>query len=114
MSKIRNVLKNIGTLKSVVGIPLEEQRLECNTVLIDEYFQRLETLLKNYPAALVINLDETGHHDFVDATDIKVLGLNEYSKPSINIPVSKDCKRASLLGEITAHGAYSANDHSSK
>ena len=53
-------------LKLIRGIPLEDSRFYCNTCLIDQFYDDLESIITEIPSAFVLNLDETGFNEFTD------------------------------------------------
>jgi hypothetical protein len=103
----RNLIRRTDRLRAVDAKPVEEERVECDTTEIDAYYRDLEHILKDFPASLVINLDESGHQKCPDRQTVKVVVPSNYVGDTIEVPVSRRKKRATLLGAITASGQIS-------
>ena len=84
--------------------PMEEKRLNVPPEQIRAYFSTLERAIEQVPAALVLNLDESGFQRFADARHETVIT----QKGSVRVlhPVSRTEKRATFLGTITASGNF--------
>jgi hypothetical protein len=104
LDSIRHWVHRCQDLKEVDGHPQETVRLNCNPQEIDGYYDDLDRILHDFPAALVINLDETGHQEWADRTDQRVVVPESYEGDSIDIPINRASKRSTLLGAITADG----------
>ena len=89
---IKTLYKLIGQipqLKSVTGIPMESERVNCGIHMIDQYYDDLEEVLKlGIPSAFIINIDEAGYSEWVDARNVKVIVPPEYENNEIKIPIS--------------------------
>lgn len=104
---VRQHISSLAGFKIVQGRPMDTRRLECDPKEIDAYFDRLDRIFEqNMPSALVLNLDETGHDDWGDKKWRKVVVPVAYESEEIEVPVSRESKRATLLGAIAASGAY--------
>lgn len=70
---------------------MESERVHCNTELIDMYYSKLERILKTYriPSAFIINIDEAGYSEWVDAGKIKVIVPSSCISDEINIPLKR-------------------------
>jgi hypothetical protein len=64
---IRHLIARLPGFKIAIGIPSEEDRVQSDPQEIDTYFELLESILIGFPADMVVNLDETGHYDSVNA-----------------------------------------------
>jgi hypothetical protein len=103
---LRNLIRRTDRLRVVDGKPVEEERVECDTTQIDAYYRNLEHILKDFPASLVINLDESGHQEWADRHIGKVVVASNHIGATIEVPISRKKKRATILGAITASGRH--------
>jgi hypothetical protein len=103
---IRYHVAQIPDVKMITGEPMEDNRVEADPTVIENYYKFLEAHLKDFPAALVLNLDERGHDDWVDAHSQKVAVPISFTEKTIPVPVSRKTKRTTLLGAIVADGSY--------
>jgi transposase len=95
------------TFRPVKGKPLEQERMDASEEAIVRYFQYLDRVFsEGVPAALVINLDETGHQEWVDTREEKVLVPPTYEGDSMLIGVPRNGKRSTLLGAIAVSGVH--------
>ena len=101
---MRHIISNSHHLKSVTGIPMEVNRIECSEIEIDKHFETVEKLLEYVPAQFYYNADESGFQSWSDARKIKVIVPIEHNSNEISIPINRNEKRASLLGCICADG----------
>jgi hypothetical protein len=103
---LRHLISSEPRLSVAEGVPMEEERVNCDAAEIDAYYGNLDHILQTFPASFVINLDETGHQEWADRRKGKVVVPSSHAGPTINIPVSRQEKRATLLGAITASGEH--------
>jgi hypothetical protein len=85
----------------VKGIPIEAERLACDTNAMDAYFQTLEQCLSYFLACLMINLDETGYQEWVDAHPESVIAPSKCQGKTIHVPVNRNSQCSTLLGAGT-------------
>jgi hypothetical protein len=106
MKTIRQHVKSIPGFKVIEGKPMDAKRLQCDPDEINRYYDVLQNFLARdaLPSALVINLDETGHDDWGDKKKHKVVVPDTYDGNQIEIPVSRESKRSTVLGAIAADG----------
>jgi hypothetical protein len=104
LDSLRHWVRRNRQLKSIQGKPQETERLNSSDEAIDTYFQYLDQILQDFPAALVINLDETGHQEWADRTEERVIVPVSYTGSYIDIPIDRSGKRSTLLGAIAADG----------
>ena len=106
MNSLRSIINRSETLKTVVGVPLEDSRLFANADQIQQYFDDLEEMITvaKVPAAFVLNVDESGFDQFVDAQQSIRIVPTEYDQKSIPVPVTRAEKRATLIAAIAADG----------
>jgi hypothetical protein len=90
----------------IKGIPMEKERVEASPEEIEAYLAQLARIFEAFclPAGMVVNIDETGHQCWVDAHKESVIVPIGYLEDSIPIPVTRNEKRATLLGGISAAG----------
>ena len=68
---------------------MESERVNCGIHMIDQYYDDLEEVLKlGIPSAFIINIDEAGYSEWVDARNVKVIVPPEYENNEIKIPIS--------------------------
>jgi hypothetical protein len=80
--------------------------LKCKPQEIDAYYNVLKSLLDDFPAGVVVNVDETGHQDWADSRADNVVVPVTDESVSIRIPIDRDTKRATIVAAITADGRY--------
>ena len=107
INSLRNWMARNEEFKSVVGVPLEDSRTYANPDQIDAYFQRIAEIIEvgDIPAAFVVNVDESGFDQFVDARRSVRIVPREYEFDSIPVPVTRTEKRATLVAAICADGS---------
>lgn len=106
IGSLRNFVARSKEFKTVTGIPLEDLRLFSKPEEIDAYFENVEEILSaaKIPAAFVINVDESGFNEFVDARETTRIVPTDYAHNSIPVPITRAEKRATLIGAICADG----------
>jgi hypothetical protein len=92
------MIARLPGFKIAVGIPTEEQRMRSDPREIDAYFERLEYILVDFPADMVMNLDETGHCEWVDARTEPVIVSDDFPGVTIRVPVKRQSERSTVLG----------------
>jgi hypothetical protein len=63
--------------------------MDCDPAAIERYFDDLERILVDFPCAMVVNVEKTGHCDWVDARTQTVVVPCSYPKAEIPIPVKR-------------------------
>jgi hypothetical protein len=101
---LRHHIRTIETVKTVVGVPMEAQRVAVNPDDIAEWFTILEEKVRGIPADWIFNLDETGCAEFQDTHEMRVVVPVEYEGDTIPVPVDRHSKRSTLVGCISAGG----------
>ena len=103
---LRGMVERWDDFRVVEGVPMEDSRNFSDPDEIDEYFARLREILETakIPAAFVINADETGFQEFVDARASARIVPTEYLLNSVPVPVTRAEKRATLLAAVCADG----------
>ena len=102
-----HVIHRNQSLKTVVGHPMESIRAEVPLEVIEEHYERLHCIFENerIPPQFVLNVDESGFQDYVDATDMILVIPSECTENEIVYPVNRNNKRATLIGCIAADGS---------
>jgi hypothetical protein len=77
-------------------------RLRRNTL----YYEALDATLQDFPAAPLVNTDETGHQEWIGARAEKDVVTEFCEEATLRIPVEREAKRATLLAAITADGGH--------
>jgi hypothetical protein len=103
---LRHVVHRLPGFKVINGIPTEAERVHADEREIQAYFANLARIfsMEDIPAAMIVNLDEAGHCDWVDARHEKVVVPDEFTDSKIPIPVKRQTNRYTLLGAISASG----------
>jgi hypothetical protein len=84
----------------VRGVPTDKSRVFTNTQEIDTFSEEMDQVLRHFRRQFVINVDETGCADFVDARNEYVIVPATYPDDTIPIPIDRSIKRATLVGEL--------------
>lgn len=107
IKSLRSLIERTDAFKTVVGEPMEDSRNFCDPSAIDEYLAHLEEVLRvgKVPAAFVVNIDEAGFSEFVDARRSMRIVPADYPMKKIPVPVTRAEKRATLLAGICADGS---------
>lgn len=103
---LRAIVGRCASLKTVTGTPLEDSRLFASEEKIEAYFVDLEETIRigNIPAAFVINVDESGFDQFVDARSGIRIVPTSYEQKSVPVAVTRAEKRATLIAAICGDG----------
>jgi hypothetical protein len=82
----------------VKEIPIEAERSACEPDSIGTYLQTLEQLLRDFPACLVVILDDTGHQGWENALVESVVIPPSYTGRRIRPPVGRSSQHSMLVG----------------
>lgn len=106
IGSLRNFVARSPDFKTVTGVPLEDSRLFSKPEEIDLYFEKVDEILRTaaIPAAFVINVDESGFNEFVDARETTRVVPADYALNSVPVPITRGEKRATLIGAICGDG----------
>lgn len=106
LSSLRSVIEQCEDFKTVIGEPLEDSRLFANPEQIDQYFRDIDEVITtgSIPAAFVINVDESGFDQFMDARRTTRIVPSTYDLDRVPVGVTRTEKRATLIGAISADG----------
>lgn len=106
LDTIRHLVSTMEELKVVVGKPMENDRVFCQSEKIDKYFDELEAALEfDIPPEFIINIDESGYQEWVDARDIHCIVPSCHPGVNIKVPKDRSTKRATMLCGICADGS---------
>jgi hypothetical protein len=101
---LRHRIRNIESVKSLVGIPTEAERVGVDGATLTEWYADLGQRIAGVPRQCVFNVDETGCSDFGDKRETTVLIPSTYEARSVRIPVDRHAKRSTLTACIAADG----------
>lgn len=101
---MRKLIARFDDLKTVVGVPMEAERVKCNEADAELFYELLKDAVNGIPAAFIFNLDEAGFQEWVDAREEKVVVPECYEGDDIKIPTDGNSKRSTLLACISAEG----------
>ena len=101
------IIDRSQTMKSCIGLPMEQARAEVPLEVIIDYYDRLSRYLEalNIPPCFMFNVDESGFQEFVDAVPVPVIVPIDYNDDTVAVSVNRNKKRASMIGCISADGS---------
>ena len=102
---IRHLVRKNPHLKTVHGLPMDQSRLQSSPEDIDLYFELISKDFQGVPSSFIFNLDETGFDDWADKAECCAVVPATFPDAEILVPVSRQTKRATLLGCIAADGS---------
>jgi hypothetical protein len=97
---------SLSMLQNCHWDPIERGRIEVDFSEIEKFYRGLQSEGAAVPSAMVFNLDGTGHQDWPDRTDIRVLVPVSYDGSLIHVPCDRSSKQALLLVCIAADGTF--------
>jgi hypothetical protein len=102
---LRHFIRSCGCFKAITGIPMDRERVAADPSAIDYFYNELEMYLGDVvPPGFLLNIDETGMQEFVDAREQTIIVPIEFPKNSIFISKSRAQRRITLLGGIFGDG----------
>jgi hypothetical protein len=101
---LRHRIRNIDSVKSLLGIPTEAERVAVDCATLAEWNADLGRRIAGVPRQFVFNVDETGCSNFSDKRETTVLVPSTYEARSVRIPVDRHAKRSTLTTCIAADG----------
>jgi hypothetical protein len=101
---LRHIVRGMPTVKSVIGVPTESERVSVDPGEIEAWFNKLEEKVQGIPRAFVFNVDETGCSEYSDSREVRALVPIDYPAPSVPVPVNRHSKRSTLTACIAADG----------
>jgi hypothetical protein len=90
------------TLKSVVGIPKDSERLAVDASEIDAWYNILSKKLMGVSRRFVFNVDEAGCSEHIDSHEVTIVVPIDYPDPLVPVPVNHHPKRSTLTACIAA------------
>jgi hypothetical protein len=93
-------------LRTIRGVPMEKQRLDCDIAEIELYFQTLTENISAVPAAFAFSLDESGFQDWADRPERTVRVPSTGTVDKIEMPVDREVKQSSVLICVAANGTH--------
>ncbi len=99
---LRHIIREkLGHLfKSVVGIPMEENRMAVSLDDIEKNIEELKQKIEGVPTKFVFNLDEVGYEEFCDAHEMHVIVPIDYKLQTAPYAINRR-KRTSVLACIS-------------
>jgi hypothetical protein len=101
---LRHTIRNLDTVKSVIGIPMEAERVAVDPAEIQAWFEELAAEVADLPRDFMFNVDETGGSDRTDSREVCVIASSPARNPSVPIPYDRHSKRSTLVACIAADG----------
>jgi hypothetical protein len=80
---VRHQIVKLPGFRAVKGLPMDARRLECDPAQIAHYYAALDAMPQDFPAALVVNIDETAHQEWVETHAEKVAVPEFYEEATI-------------------------------
>ena len=103
---LRSIIKRVPQLKTAIGIPLEESRIDVPLKIILDHYNILDALLQRelIPPGFFFNVDESGFQEFADARKEVVIVPSDTDEQTY-YRVNRSVKRATLIGCICMDGS---------
>ena len=102
---VRHIVARIPSLKTCIGQSMEEERINCPSDAIDQWFDDITAALGHHtPACFVCNVDEVGYGG--TEPDPPVVCIVPAHHPGMYVPVANTirAKHATMIAAITADG----------
>jgi hypothetical protein len=100
----RHIVRGMPTVRSVIGIPTESERVAVSPGQIETWFDELELKIQGIPREFVFKRDETGCSEHPDRREVRALGPMCYARASLPVPMDRHSKRSTLTACIAADG----------
>jgi hypothetical protein len=101
---LRHRMRNIDSVKSLLGIPTEAERAPVDHATLAEWYADLGERIARVPRQFAFNVDETGGSHFGDNPEATVLVPSTYEARSVRIPVDRHAKRSTLTACVAVDG----------
>jgi hypothetical protein len=98
------MIARLPGFKSAIGILTEEFRVQSDPQEIEAYLELLESPVIDLRTDMVVNRDEAGHCDWIDARTEPEIVPEEFSDGGNPVAAQFKSKGPTLLGAITAVG----------
>jgi hypothetical protein len=105
LDTFRHYLTRQPNIKSVTGVAIDHKRAQINYHEIKNWYLELAEIIKTVPRNFIFNMDESGCDEYVDSKNVPVLVPNSHDGTHVDIPVHRQCKRATLTACIAADGS---------
>jgi hypothetical protein len=102
---LKHHLQTMPNLKIATGVAIDHNRAEVNYQDIKDWYKELQSLIAKVPRDFIFNVDETGCDEYVDSKDVAVLIPTAHKGDKVDIPVHRQCKRATLTACVVADGS---------
>jgi hypothetical protein len=99
-----HIVQRMPGVRLIDGIPMEKTRVMVDPKIVADFTEKMAAECSGVRKEFLVNMDETGCADFVDAREEKVLVPDEYPGITIPIPADRSVKRATLVAGIVADG----------
>jgi hypothetical protein len=103
---IYHVLRRHEGVRMVLGIPMDEKRLSVTDEDIRTYFGSLVAQVSGVPSHFLFNMDEMGHQDWADRSEVTCYVPSDVVDNRIHYPVSRIGRRITLITCVRADGSY--------
>ena len=102
---LRHIIRTLPGMRTCLGIRMEEERVNCDPVLIDRWFDDLSRVVSlGIPPAFISNVDEVGFGGTEPDRDVIVVVPSSHKCPTVPIANCLKAKHATMIGAITADG----------
>jgi hypothetical protein len=101
---LRHAIRKMDSVKTIIGRPMEAERVAVNPDEISAWFDRLRSIVDGIPREFVFNMDETGCSDSTDSREVRVIAPIGYPQPWIAVPFDRHSKRSTFVACIAADG----------
>jgi hypothetical protein len=101
---LRHRVRGMPTVKSLIGVPTESERVAVDPGEIEAWFNKLEEKVQGIPRAFMFKVDGTGCWEYSDSREVRALVPIDYRAPSVPVPVNRHSKRSTLTACIAADG----------
>jgi hypothetical protein len=86
-------------------VAIDSKRAKINYNQIKAWYNELENLIKHVPRNFIFNVDESGCDEYVDFQNVTVVVPKVHKDATVDIPVQRQCKRATLTACVAADGS---------
>jgi hypothetical protein len=101
----RHYLSRHPLFKMATGVAIDSKRAKINYNHIKAWYNELEILIKHVPRNFIFNVDESGCDEYVDSQNVTVVVPKVHKDATVDIPVQRQCKRATLTACVAADGS---------
>jgi hypothetical protein len=99
-----HIIRNMESVKTIIGQPMEAERVAVDPDAISVWFERLNSMVDGVPRELFFNMDETYCCDHSDGREVRVILPIDYREPSLPVPSDRHSKRSTFVACIAADG----------